>query len=316
MNLTSTAPPRLTIGLPVFDEERYLETCVQSILDQTYADFELVIADNASSDATEDICRAFSRVDARVRYLRHSGNIGAGPNHNFVLAQATGELFRWAAADDLVRPRAFARCVEVLDDAGPSAVVAFPQAEIIDEHGEHVRYWDDQGSVDGDSPAERLRALISHPSGHLYGGPMAPFYGVVRRDVLRSTRLHQLFYGSDRVLLVELALRGKLLEVPEALYARRQHSAQSGGSWSCTNTALQRDQWVNPGFRGIAMPQSRLLGGYFKAVLDAPLASAETLNCLWAIATVSRRNGTLRDAFGEIRRAPAAAAARLRPRSA
>jgi glycosyltransferase involved in cell wall biosynthesis len=316
MSPTSAAGPRLTVGLPVFDGEPYLEACVRSILDQTYADFELVIADNASTDATADICRAFSDVDARVRYLRHSQNIGAGPNHNFVLEQATGELFRWAAADDLVGPTAFARCVELLDEAGPSVVLAFPQAEIIDEHGEHIRFWADQGSVDGDTPAERLRALIGHRSGHFHGGPMTPFYGVIRTGALRSTRLHQLFYGSDRVLVVELALRGKLVEVPEALYIRRQHTAQSGGSWSNSNTARERDQWVDPGFRGIAMPQSRLVGGYLKAVLDAPLTRTEQRRCLWAITVESRRNGTLRDAFGEIRRAPMAAAARLRPRSA
>jgi len=315
--MTSAARPRLTVGLPVFDGERYLEASLRSILDQTYSDFELVIADNASSDATEDICRALSHVDARVRYVRHSENIGAGPNHNFVFGQACGELFRWAAADDLVRPTAFARCVDLLDDVGPSAMLAFSQTEVIDEHSEHLRYWAAQGSVDQHTPDGRLGALIGQPSGHLYsGGPMSPFYGVVRTAALRSTRLHQSFYGSDSVLLVELALRGKLVEVPEALYVQRQHSAQSGGSWSSTKTALERDRWVDPGFRGIAMPQSRLLAGYFKAVLDAPLTSAERRRCLWAVAAVSRRNGTLRDAFGEIRRAPAAAAARLRPRSA
>jgi glycosyltransferase involved in cell wall biosynthesis len=312
MTMAAPPPPRLSVGLPVFNGERYLEACVRSILDQTYADFELVIADNASSDATEDICRALSRVDGRVRYLRHGENIGAGPNHNFVLEQATGELFRWAAADDLISPTAFARCVERLDDAGTSAVLAFSQTEIIDEHGEHVGYWAGQGSVDQQTPDERLRALIGQPSGHLYsGGPMSPFYGIVRTAALRSTRLHQSFYGSDRVLLVELVLRGKLVEVPEALYERRQHSAQSGGSWSRSGTALQRDKWVDPSFRGIAMPQSRLVAGYIKAVLGARMTSAERRRCLRTIAAVSLRNGTLRDALGEVRRAPAALAARL-----
>ena len=313
--MTSGGPARLTVGLPVFNGEDYLESSLRSILDQTHTDFELVIADNASSDATEDICRAVCRVDTRVRYVRHSENIGAGPNHNFVVEQASGELFRWAAADDLVRPTAFARCIELLDDAGPSAVLAFSQTEIIDEHGEHIKNWAAQGAVDQPTPDGRLRALIGQPNGHLYsGGPMSPFYGIVRTAALRSTRRHQSFYGSDRVLLVELVLRGKLVEVSEALYGRRQHSAQSGGSWSSSGSALERDKWVDPSFSGMAMPQSRLVAGYAKAVLGAPLTSIERRRCLWTVAAISLRNGTLRDVFGEVRRTPVAFAARLTKR--
>jgi glycosyltransferase involved in cell wall biosynthesis len=293
--------PRLTVGLPVFNGERYLEGAARSILDQTYTDFELVIADNASSDGTEELCRALCRGDVRVRYVRHSENIGAGPNHNFVVEQATGELFRWAGDDDLVQPTTFQRCIDLLDDKGPNAVLAFPQTEIIDERGEHVRYWAEQGAVDEGTPVKRLRALLEHPAGHLRAGFMSPLYGVVRTDALRSTRLSQLFYGSDRVLLVELALRGKLVEVAEPLYVRRQHAGQSGG-WG-TSTAKELDEWIYPGFRGFSMPHSRLVAGYFRAVFEAPLSRGQQLRCLGLLGRWFLRDRTPRIVLGEIRRA-------------
>ena len=159
------ASPRLTVGLPVFDAERYLEGAARSILDQTYADFELLIADNASTDGTEELCRELCRGDDRVRYIRHSENIGAGPNHNFVVEQATGELFRWAGDDDLVQPTAFRRCIDLLDDKGPDAVLAFSQTEIIDEHGEHVRYWAEQGAADQGTPVRAASRPTRTPGG-------------------------------------------------------------------------------------------------------------------------------------------------------
>ena len=136
---------------------------------------------------------------------------------------------------------------------------------------------------------------------------MTPCYGIVRTDVLRSTRLSQLFYGADRVLLVELVLRGKLVEVPEPLYVRRQHAGQSGG-WS-TSTAQQLDEWVYPGFSGRSMPHSRLVAGYFRAVFEAPLSSDQRLRCLGLVGRWFLRDRTPRIVLGELRRAVRPAAA-------
>jgi glycosyltransferase involved in cell wall biosynthesis len=297
--------PRLTIGLPVYNGERYLEGAVESILGQTYADFELLIADNASSDATEPICRELSRLDNRVRYVRHNENIGVAANHNFAVEAAKGELFRWAADDDLIMPSGLEKCVDLLDEAGPQTVLSFPQTEVVDEDGNHLRQWAEQGSVDDDEPDTRLRALLEHPTGHLQCGFLPPFYGIVRTSVLRSTRLLRYFFAADIVLVVELALRGKLAEVPEPLYVRRQHAAQSGG-WS-TSTDLERSVWAYPGFRGPAMPRSRVVKGYIEAILEAPLTSGERRRCLAAVAASLFRDGTVRTILGELREAAAMA---------
>ena len=96
-----SAAPRLSVGLPVYNGENYLAESIEALLGQTYEDFELIISDNASTDSTADICRRYAKQDSRIRYIRQPRNIGLSPNHNFVLQEARGELFKWAAADDL-----------------------------------------------------------------------------------------------------------------------------------------------------------------------------------------------------------------------
>src|SRR5580692_5215252 len=95
------AVPRLSIGLPVYNGEDYLAESLDALLGQTYTDFELIISDNASTDATADICRMYQEKDGRIRYIRQPNNSGSAPNHNFVSDVSHGDLFKWAGADDL-----------------------------------------------------------------------------------------------------------------------------------------------------------------------------------------------------------------------
>ena len=92
--------PRLTVGLPVYNGEKYLAESLEALLGQSYEDFELIISDNASTDGTADICRRYEKQDSRIRYVRQPRNIGLAPNHNFVLEQAREELFKWAYHDE------------------------------------------------------------------------------------------------------------------------------------------------------------------------------------------------------------------------
>ena len=100
---------RVSVGLPVYNGERYLNEALDSILRQTFEDFELIISDNASSDRTEEICEEYARNDKRIRYSRSSENLGVAWNFNRVAGLSTSEYFRWATADDLWRPKIFRR---------------------------------------------------------------------------------------------------------------------------------------------------------------------------------------------------------------
>src|SRR5512139_3267591 len=114
--------PRVSIGVPVYNGENFLKDALDSLLAQTFKDFEIVIADNVSTDQTEEICRSYAAKDARIRYYRNETNIGAGPNHNRVFELSRGEYFKWVCHDDMCAPEFLERCIEVLD-RDPSVVL-------------------------------------------------------------------------------------------------------------------------------------------------------------------------------------------------
>src|SRR5256714_3921034 len=118
-----TAAPGLSIGLAVYKGENSLAEPLNALPGQSYANFELIISDNASTDGTADICRRYEKQDSRIRYYRQPRNIGCAPNHNFVIQQARGELFKTASHDDLYGRELLSLCVAALDE-DPHVVLA------------------------------------------------------------------------------------------------------------------------------------------------------------------------------------------------
>ena len=96
--------PRVSLGFPVYNGERYLAAALDSLLGQTFRDLEVVICDNASTDRTAELCAAYAARDARVRYHRNPTNLGAAPNFNRTFELSRGEYFKWAAHDDVCAP--------------------------------------------------------------------------------------------------------------------------------------------------------------------------------------------------------------------
>ena len=106
--------PRVSIALPVYNGERYLEQSIRSVLAQTFTDFELIVSDNASTDRTIEIVERFAAIDPRVVLLRNDENRGAAWNYNNAFEHATGEFFRWHARDDWFEPDLIESLVEAL----------------------------------------------------------------------------------------------------------------------------------------------------------------------------------------------------------
>ena len=158
------AIPRLSIGLPVYNGENYLAESIDALLGQSYEDFELIISDNASTDGTADICRRYEKQDSRIRYIRQPRNIGLSPNHNFVLQQSRGELFKWAAADDLYGRDLLKRCVDALDEH-PDVVLAHSWEAAIDEAGNVTQAMDYPLATDSPRAPERFRSILFGSSG-------------------------------------------------------------------------------------------------------------------------------------------------------
>ena len=130
---------QVAIGLPVYNGARYLTEAIESILAQTYSDFELIISDNASTDETEAICRHYAVQDQRIRYVRNAENIGGLANFNHTFRLSNHPLFKWTAADDAYHPEYLERSVRLLK-AQPEAVFAFTKVQLIDDSSTHLPY--------------------------------------------------------------------------------------------------------------------------------------------------------------------------------
>jgi glycosyltransferase involved in cell wall biosynthesis len=212
--------PRVSIGLPVYNGERYLDSTIQSILSQDFSDFELIVSDNASTDGTVDICRRYARQDARVRYSRNERNLGAGPNYDGCFHKSRGAYFKWAAHDDLLAPDYLSKAVAALD-AAPEAVLCTVGIREIGPDGEPLRtYANSFPGVSSPDAAVRFGAVIH--ARH----QCEDFFGLYRRSALVGSGLHDTYSGSDRVLLAEMALRGPWVSVPDPLFLHREHEGR------------------------------------------------------------------------------------------
>ena len=223
--------PRVTIGIPVYNGENYLEKAIESALAQTYGDFEIVISDNASTDRTADICRSFAERDSRVRYFRNDQNLGASPNYRRTFDEARGEFFCWMPHDDAMLPNFLKRCVEVLD-AEPDVVLAYPYYQIRQASDDPTPLL---AGRDADlrlpSAHERIRAYFREQ----LIGPNWPIFGLYRRSLLGETQLLRPLIGADDYVTLEVVVRGKVAQIPEELYVLRTHP----DAW---HEARQRDR--------------------------------------------------------------------------
>jgi glycosyltransferase involved in cell wall biosynthesis len=265
--------PRLTIGLPVYNGETYLAESIDALLGQTYKDFELIISDNASTDGTAGICQRYAQQDPRVRYIRQPTNIGLAPNHNVVVEQARGELFKWAACDDLYARDLIERCVDALDQY-PDVVLAHSWSARIDGSGTVTHAYKYPLNTSAAQAPERFRSL-------LFGSGGDDDYGVIRTDVLRRTAMKESYHHADRTIIVELALYGRFYQVPDWLYFRRDHPQRAQNAYPtvrkrCTNMDPRRASRLRH-------PAVRLyyeyIWAFIRAIHRAPLPPADRRQC-------------------------------------
>lgn len=271
--------PRLTIGIPVYNGENYLAETLDAILAQTFENFEVLIADNASTDGTEAICRAYVEKDPRVRYHRQPQNLGAAPNYNDVYHRSLGEYFKWSAHDDLIEPTFLEECVSVLDEHS-EYVVACTMFDSIDSEGAHIGDGQPRPGLSSGEVSNRIRTSI-YP--YRKGGASdAVIFGLIRRSALDRTRLHGSYTGSDRTILLELALLGPAFEVPEPLFHNRDHPTRSIRiGRGVLKRGHHREAWFDTQRAGlIVFPNWRRLGEFVEAILRAPITATDKMRSL------------------------------------
>jgi len=272
--------PRVSIGLPVFNGEKYLEEALDSILGQIYTDFELIISDNASTDRTQQICRVYAAMDSRIRYYRNERNLGAAKNFNRVFVLSSGEYFKWAAYDDVLAPEFLSRCIGVLDQ-NPSIVLCHSKAGRIDEHGEFVGTYDHEmrtfsKKLFSQKPHERFGSLIS------VNNPCLWIFGVIHASALRMTSLMGNYAHADRNLLAEIGLIGQIYEIPEYLFFRREHPQAYTDKYIHSehmNYRERLDWWETTTTQWINSSNLRNCLEYFRSVGRVSLKCSEKLLC-------------------------------------
>lgn len=268
--MTRAAAPLVSIGIPVYNGERFLGHALDSLLAQSLGDLEIIVSDNASTDRTADICAEYVARDSRVRYLRQPTNIGATRNFNVLPRQARGRYFKWHSANDYCAPRMLELCVGAMEQ-DPGVILCHGRTALVDEDtGEAMPYDGDVGTTDA-RPSARFAA--ASPRLVLNN----ELFAVMRLDVLRRTPLNRPYEGGDLVLVLELCLHGRFLLLPETLHYRRVGGRTD--SMQLPPAKLQaflhgkeRKAWVDPAWwRRLDLT---------RAVLRAPIGMCEKLRTL------------------------------------
>lgn len=262
--MATTPFPEISIGLPVYNGDKYLREALDSLLAQTFSSFELIISDNASTDDTADICRTYARRDARIRYFRQHQNRGAIANFQFVLDNARGRFFCWAAADDRWDIDRLEKLYAQI--CKESKVAIFGNLEHIDEHSRLLQH-----------PANRAR--LSFAQGRLHRklafylayegqGKANLIYALYPRTALQGVDLMN--YRYDYQVLFRLLDRVSFTQIPSATLFKRIHSGCEGNAarqqvriarlpmpmrvlWNDAKVALHYLQGANPALQAILL---------------------------------------------------------------
>lgn len=278
----TSSPPLLSIGLFVFNGERFLRETLDSILGQSFRDFELIISDNGSSDKTQQICQEFAAADPRIRYYRSASNMGAGWNIRRVFSLATGKYFKWAACDDLYEPTFLAKCIEALE-RDETYVLAHAKTRVIDERGQFLEYYRWPMKTDSPDTVRRFREMLLND--HM----CYQIFGVIRREALLQIPPQGSYVNSDGVLLSQLSLLGRFYEDPEYLFISRRHEAQSSRTlpvrvkkrrFRLTNRygTLPCPEWWDPNkTKSFEFPEWRQCREYWATIARSQLATGDRL---------------------------------------
>jgi glycosyltransferase involved in cell wall biosynthesis len=207
--------PLVSIGVPVYNEESYIHQTLDSLLAQDYENFELIISDNASTDATQQICLEYATREPRIKYHRNETNLGSVKNFNTLFKLSSGTYFMWAGAHDRWEPNFISRCIEVLENE-PSVVLCYTQAAWIGADGRLLEPILQHVDTRGLNKVARAHNIIWALSNNYM------FMGLIRSSALKHTQLLPEIIGPEIVLLSQLSLYGTFAYIPDLLFYLRR----------------------------------------------------------------------------------------------
>jgi hypothetical protein len=281
--------PMLSVGMPVYNAERFIAKALNSLLTQTFTDFELLISDNASTDCTEAICREYANSDRRIQYFRNEKNMGAGWNYRRVYSLARGKYYKQAAHDDFCEPTFFKICIDVLE-RDPTLTVAFTKTRVVDANGKFIEDYECPMRTDDDDPVVRFTDLL------LVGHRCFQIFGLHRMSTLQKLPSLGSFAHADRIMLAQLGLEGRFYESSERLFISTRHTGQSvwtmpprtaSKSFRLTRKpgSLPNLEWWDPSRRkAVTFPEWNAFAHYCKSIANSPLTSTQKA-CAYGVLT-------------------------------
>ncbi len=215
--------PLVTVGIPVFNGEETLSSCIDSLMAQTYTKLEILVFDNCSVDETKKIVDLAKNSDNRIKYFRSEKNLGGVHSFNSLLNLASGEFFMWAAADDFRPPRYIEQALLHLQ-ATPEASLSAPVTE---------------GYVEGfKDPIYRVsvpdftvrKDFIRRTYMHLTNFPTTAIYGLFRTEKAKETLGLERSIATDVAFLFEIALRGVVVSNEEQVLVMNRRKKRNANS--------------------------------------------------------------------------------------
>lgn len=230
--------PKVSIGIPVYNGEKFITNRIDSIFNQTFKDFELIISDNASTDVTEKICLDYVKKYNQIKYFRQKTNIGAQLNFEFVLKKAKGDYFMWAAVDDLIEPCFLEKNIQILENnfqyvgsTGKSKLYHLNEEKSIDSNfsdfrNKIIKKFRPSGTYAITGTYEKkVRTFLKRSAYQV-------IYGVFRTNVLKKSLPTQQFVGDDGAIILNVLKYGDIHVFDEILIKRYEYGYSTRGSLS------------------------------------------------------------------------------------
>ncbi len=201
--------PEVSIGLLIYNGEKFLRGAINSLLAQTFKNFEIIISDNCSTDNTQLICQEYARKYHNIHYLRQLKNKGPIFNYKFVLEQARGKFFMWASHDDLWDPEFISDCLNVFSN-NPECVSVFCHLNVENLNTHTISEKISPSSSASVLPLVRVRSRLTEMIPNM-------IFGLHKTEIIRKVQIGA-FDWFDIFILVQLSFYGKILIIPRYLY--------------------------------------------------------------------------------------------------
>lgn len=271
--MCSISYPLVSIGVPIYNEEKFIKNTLQSLIDQDYPNLEIIISDNASTDDTLDICKQIIGEKSNIAIHSCKVNLGAAANFRYVLEKSKGKYFMWASGHDLWAPHYVSDNVTLLE-LTPSAVISFGASIWIDENNKELDKLYGYTDTRGMRPVSRFFTI--------FWGNMNPILGLIRRSSLEKAKPIQSLVGADLILLTALVLQGDFVHASTAYWQRRDFRHETNH-----NEKLKRyrsaDYGLTKSILDKCFPLLRLSCELLKNIISSELSKTEKITALIAL---------------------------------